>query len=372
MFVDALDECESTEDAHNLMDLLTNIGHCHDVGRLHLQVCISSRHYPNVGFTEPLQIIVESANERDITRYIQAKLQQIGDGTFPSDLSTEIMRRAEGMFLWAYLVLRQIRGAVRDREPITKIRSIIRAIPKYLGEVFQELIKSIADKDREQSNLLVTWVFHAKRPLSLSELAEAVGFKKEFVMYRDYTESDHLLQLEQMKTLLAKYTRGLVEVVEIQQPIYSWSGAQDLPTSRVQFIHETVREYLSLHGTLFLTEADEDWSRIGFVDHVLAMTCFNYIRAVCTGSEFTEKILAQPSPSQSPIYDHDTGYTFQKKLYNLHSKERPLIEYSIQYSFHHAELADSMGFAPSYLLESSIDPWWTSYASIFILYWTWV
>jgi hypothetical protein len=362
MFVDALDECESPSVARDLMDLLTSIDRCHDSGQPRLKICVSSRHYPNVGVAEPLQITVEETNQGDITQYINMTLRrlQIDPG---NDLSMEITSRSRGMFLWACLVLKRIREALEDGEPRKELKAMIYRTPPLLEEVFKELIDGISVDERERSSLILSWILFTKRPLSLSELDHALAFRTEYRTYLDYKNSDEFVRPEQLRRLLAKYSRGLVETVEIQE--WGSSVAETLPTFRVQFIHESVRQYMLSHLDVITSGLDAKWSNPGFVDDVLAQSCFNYVKAVCVESTVVDDIVRQLEARR-----FNPG-----QLCKGHTKDRPFLEYAIQFGFAHAKVADLSGLPPLYLFQSSTDgatgttSWWISFTSIFRLYW---
>jgi hypothetical protein len=362
MFVDALDECESPSAARDLMDLLTNIGRCHDSGQSRLKLCVSSRHYPNISVAEPLQITVEESNQDDITQYIKMTLQRL-QIDLGHDLSKEITSRSKGMFLWASLVLERIREAFEDGESRTELKAIIYRTPGRLKDVFKELIDSIPIDERERSNLILSWILFTKRPLSLSELDHALAFRTEYPTYLRYQRSDDFVRPEQMRRLLAKYTRGLVENVEIHE--WNSSVTKTLPTFRVQFIHESVREYMLSQPDIFTSGLDAKWSNPGFVDDVLARSCFNYIKAVCVESRVINDIVRQLEARR-----FDPG-----QLCKDHMKDRPFLEYAIQFGFEHAKVANINGFPPLYLFQPTTNgasdsaSWWVSFTLIFKQYW---
>ena len=377
IFVDALDECESASAARTLMDVLTNINHVDDSGQPRLKFCISSRHYPNVGVAEPLQIIVEKNNEVDIAQYIETTLQSfrkdLGD-----NIPREIASRAEGMFLWAYLVLKRIVEAIENGELLTKLYDIIRDTPKKLEEVLQELIDDIPIYEREQSNLLISWVLFAKRPLTLAELTHAWAFRTQYSTFLEFESSEDVVRPEQMRRLLAKYTRGLVEAVEIvyldfeidvefvePKKVTLATTENPVPTFRVQCIHESVRQHLLARRHVTSVDMDTKWSNSGFADHVLALSCFNYIKAVCAETQVVDGIVTQMRCQRFEV----------GQLYQHHTKERPFLEYAIQFGFDHAKAADIEGYFPLYLFRSTkgadttSPSWWMSFASIVKLYW---
>jgi hypothetical protein len=117
-----------------------------------------------------------------------------------------------------------------------------------------------------------------------------------------------------------------------------------------------------------LLHLDAKWSTSGFVDHVIARSCLNYIQAVCVESDVINDIVKRLETQR-----FDPG-----ALCKDHTKERPFLEYAIQFGFAHAKVADLNGFPRIYLFQSTITnatgkascvSWWTSFTSIFRQYW---
>ncbi|KAH7070789.1 heterokaryon incompatibility protein-domain-containing protein [Paraphoma chrysanthemicola] len=357
MFVDALDECESTDAAHDLMDLVTDIRHSCGPAASKIQICISSRHYPNVGVLEPLHIIVETTNKDDISKFVEASLQSATSHVPTHELAKEISSHSEGMFLWAHLVLRKIRVALRDMETLTELYDIIHSTPKLLEEVFQELIDGISGNERARSNYLLSWILFARRPLHLSELDQAWAFRTAHSTYTLYETSRDFIRPEQMRLLLVKYTRGLAEAVEVKG-LYQHTSTE--PLFRVQFIHESVRQYILSRRHVITAELEEDWVDPGYVDHYMAQSCFNYLKAVCVENHVVEDIATQ---LDRRIYNYGM-------LCRLETKDRPFLEYALEYGLEHARLAELKGYPPSYLYDTTDGThWWTAFTSLFMVYW---
>lgn len=356
MFVDSLDECESPTAARDLIDILRDlVSRCHS-NESQLRICISSRHYPNVCVNGSLQITVEESNQVDIIRYTNTVLRGLPIAP-DSGLSTEIACRANGMFLWASLMLKRIRDAVYDGESRKELRAIIKRTPQDLEDFFGTIIDTIPTDEREQSSLMFSWVLLARRPLRLAEFIQAPGFRKRYRKYRDYTTSD-VIRPEQMKRLLAKYTRGLIEAVHVQKRAKSLD-ASDLADLRVQFIHESVRQYVSSHPSMLGYGMEKKWSNPGFADDVLARTCFNYIKAVCIESRVTN-LAKQPDGQELAESSDDYREIFE---------DRAFLEYAIGFGFQHAKAADLAGRPPMHLFHDNLDAhdcnsWWFSFAFI--------
>ena len=369
LFVDALDECESASSARNLVELLTKSGHGTDSCRSSPRICVSSRHYPNVSGANPLQITVEDTNALNISTYTKnilrpllSDLDGLADINAMADfhaLARKIAARSNGIFLWAVLVLRQIREAVANGEPRKTLYNIIESVPRGLEELFQELMESTPVEQREQRDLIMMWIVFARRPLTLSELNQALAFRQEYPTYRDYERSAEYTRPDQMLRLLVNRTRGLVEVVATH--VLHLRMGERAQTSRVQFIHESVREYVLSQETLLAYKSTLKWSDSGFAHNAMASSCFNYIKTVHVEASLIE---VSTISSTSSAISHDSART-------RIADSLTFLEYAIEFGIEHAEAAEAGGPPQLPLFESVTDgkigtvPWWKSFVDIF-------
>ena len=329
IFLDALDECESATGAQDLVKYLTSLRQCHGSGPSRPRICISKRHYPNLGANELHKIKVEETNEMDIERYVHENLQGPA-ANFADGLSSKITSRSRGIFLWAHLVLEKIKTAINDGEPLTKLYAMVDRTPERIEELFQELMDSVPADEREERDLIITWILFARCTLQLSELNHALAFKVEHPSCVRYERSQDFIPLEQRKKLLTKYTRGLVEAVERNEDFH------------VQFIHESVREYLLSPQAVIQSGTGVIWSDPGLANDALARSCFNYIKAVCADAECVHGSVPKISGAN-----------------------QFLLDYGVINYFSLAEEAEKNGIAPQYLFDWSANDapdgvsWWT-------------
>jgi len=362
IFVDALDECGSVSDARDLMKTITGLGSDGSC-RSTIKICVSSRHYPNTGVAEPLRITVEQLNRNDISKYATNTLQRLKSElqhADAEDLAARITSRAEGIFLWALLVIQKIQVAVHDGESRRTIHKIIDLVPQRLEELFQELIDSTAAEHVEQRNLIILWTLFAKRPLTLSELNHALAFRQHYSTYSDYRMSEDFTRPEQTRRLLASCTRGLVEVVEAEE----WNVSEMVPTLRVQFIHESVRQYILGAQSTIGPASDLPWTDAGSAHNSMALSCFKYIKAVCVEEQVVVQIIEQ---SQARKYATE-------RLHTGHTQDRSFLDYAIEFGCAHAETAEATGYPQTHIFESmakdsrSSVAWWEPFTAMFRLY----
>lgn len=262
------------------------------------------------------------------------------------------------MFLWAILVIEKIRKALNDGEPRGRLKAIIDHTPPELEQVFKSLVSRISIGDRKRSKRILSWILFAKRPLSLAELYDALAFGNEgkYQTYSVYEASDEFIRPEQMRPLLAKYTRGLAEAAGGPR----WSSAE-----RMQFIHGSVRQYMRSGQGVFSSGSDMQWADLRIAKDFLARSCFSYIKAVCLELGVIESIVSR---LKEKAFD-------PRDLSEYHSKDRLFLEYTIQFGFAHAKTAKLQGIPPSYPFESRVNDytgaasWWGNSCSVLELYW---
>ena len=231
MYIDALDECEDSQVARmipffeELCDLVGNI-----------RICFSSRHYPHIDTTgAELTLEDEDGHKEDIQKYIKSNLRLGKRNQQTGLLQSEILEKSSGIFLWVVLVIK-ILTELSDKS-IRKMRERLQEIPTKLAKLF-EMILARDRKNHEQMKICLNWVLFAVRPLKPQELYSAIqlGLDKACSTYWDRNDID----IDSMKTFVKSCSKGLAEVTRNK-------------ACEVQFIHESVREFL-------LSEDGAQWS----------------------------------------------------------------------------------------------------------------
>lgn len=214
LFVDALDESGDNE-ARLLLkyfqDMAENVGS-------NLKICVSSRHYPLTSIVHDLEIVVENHNFDDITTYIQSELREsIGSGVKAEEVEKEMIDRSSNVFQWVFLVLPRVLDLCQYDSTLEALLLAIRAFPTELGQLYQDLISNVTEKDRILLHQLLRWVCFAVRPLSLLELRHAMAIDsvtgpistRALETSVDFKESN-----KGMKAWVINLSRGLLEVRE--------------------------------------------------------------------------------------------------------------------------------------------------------------
>ncbi|KAI9737303.1 MAG: hypothetical protein M1818_005836 [Claussenomyces sp. TS43310] len=256
LLIDALDECNDAE-AEEVIVFLEELSKIATLANVALNICLSSRHYPEISITKRLDLILDegAGHGKDIITYVRSKLK-ITDQT----LEEKLVQKADGIFMWVILVVEKLNRA-HDRGQVRAMREELQKVPKDLDELFwSTLSKDTADLDK--TILMLQWVLFAKVLLRPEELYFAVlaGTEPEEVGARDPRKDKE----EDIKRYITYVSRGLIEV-RVGDEV------------NVQFIHETVKDFLLRNKRLEKLDASLERHPIGLSHDRLKECCLSYI-----------------------------------------------------------------------------------------------
>jgi len=156
VFIDGLDEFRG--DHIDLLALIYRLSNSPN-----LKICVSSR--PWIDFlrafdTHPFKLRVQDLTRDDITLYVQDHLQSdihfqklqtqyTDDATL---LVTQIVSRAEGVFLWVYLIMRSLLRGLRNSDSIGDLHRRLSLMPSDLERYFELMLGNIEDVYRERTS----------------------------------------------------------------------------------------------------------------------------------------------------------------------------------------------------------------------------
>lgn len=332
--VDALDECDSTA-TQSVIRVFEDMARVSLSEGTDFNIFLSSRYWPQIKIQHCFVARVELENQGDIVRYIREHLdptQVEEDLEAVALLNTDIQNKAKGTFLWVVLIIRELLNANLAGATLGELRRIVQRVPWDLGKFYQHQLQSTEGEDREHMLRLLQLVFYAQRPLSPSELRHAVAFgSRAYTSYDEWSESSEYVRSdEHMEKRIREHSRGLVEIV-------GSSKADELPQhstrSRkitVQFIHQSVRDFLVADGFSFLRDGRQ---RTHDADgHELFKTaCLNYLKI----KDFSAIIVSLSVNGQFQGRNEDTEL----------GAKYPLLEYMVEYIFPHAAQAEQHGIS---------------------------
>jgi hypothetical protein len=194
------------------------------------------------------------------------------------------------------------------REPLRTDARLLQASTALPGRlaletIYTTKISSIAESNRDSATSLLSWIVHARRPLTVNELIAVVD--------TDSDGSDTILETgaDTIKRLLGGFA-GLLHISDaVTDRLDSTYHDQAQPT--VNLVHQSVREYLLDFGFGKLSRSSTPWDARD-AHAALADRCLLYMSHQNIGARTVESPRIRSSP---------------------------LLEYAVKYWVHHVERA---------------------------------
>jgi hypothetical protein len=310
-YIDALDEGDDEDGVRDMVEYLEEVTEtAHEQG-LRFSVCLASRHYPNISVSclEELNLDDHTGHFQDIETYVRKKTAN-RNTRIPEDVVADIKSRAAGVFLWVVLVVAEIKKHA-DHGNHHQLRSVLDAIPDGVEKLLDEIVGKAGSDGRLVAS--IQWASFALRPLTPEEFYAAVMLGIG-ALKRDPPEWNDRVDAVVIQNFILSASRGLLEIVTLDHDFRS--------SLRVQFIHESVREYF-LHGGLQKVDPTL-LGPIGIICHErLTRWCSEYFD-LTDCSNLARRL--RPT-------------TDRHEWWRLVSKRRPLLRYALDGVLRHADYA---------------------------------
>lgn len=248
LFIDGLDEYAG--DHAELVKIIRRMAASDNI-----KVCASSR--PWLDFYDAFggsqwKLYLQDFTQQDIRQFVQDnllddlrfnKLQQ-RNKVAADKLASEITKRASGVFLWVFLVVRSLLRGLRNEDDISDLQRRLRELPSDLQEYFDRMLVTIEDVYKERAARLFLTIVRAytafpvitfyfmdlgDEPLPI----EPLPFLREWPLV-DPIEAE---ALSMKKRQLIAQCKDLISITP--EP-----GAPILFSERVGFLHRTVVDFL--------------------------------------------------------------------------------------------------------------------------------
>lgn len=217
-FLDGLDECEGEH--HELVQMLTELDQPGTV-----KMCVSSRPW-NVfrkafGHSPESRLVLQDLTKNDMDLYIRDKLEEndqfrLLSATDPSAhlFTQEIRKRAQGVFLWVFLVVRSLVRGLTEDDDMAMLRERLQDIPEDLETYFRRIIESVEKVyDRYMARpLLLACTAMSALPLLSYVYVDADYRDSTFAMqaaHEPYTRENYLLMKKNVVSRISKWCRDL-------------------------------------------------------------------------------------------------------------------------------------------------------------------
>ncbi|KAF2032441.1 HET-domain-containing protein [Setomelanomma holmii] len=335
-FIDALDEC-AEEQVRDMIQFFERIGELAVSSRIQFQVCFSSRHYPHITIKNGLDLVLEGqeGHTQDITNYLESELK-IGHSKITQQIRSELQEKASGIFMWVVLVV-GILNKEHDRGRVHALQRRLQEIPGDLYELFRDILTRDSH-DRNELVLCIQWVLFAKQPLSPEQLYFAIlsGVEPDEVSMwnpRDITR-------DVIKRFILDSSKGLTEITTSK-------------LQKVQFIHESVRDFLLKEDGLSNIWPDLRSNLQGQSHERLKQCCLNYMSVDVFTVLKIPQSLPKASTPQAAVIRKVVDGAF------------PFLEYATGNVLYHANAAEAGGVSQEHFLASFLVPQWVRLDNLF-------
>jgi hypothetical protein len=171
-FVDGLDE--HSGDYEELIHWLCDITETSQ----NFKICLSSRPW-NVfqtafGVKNYSRLFMEHLTQHGIRLFVQHTLAEntlyrnfLSKVEECDDLVTEVVERANGGFLWVYLVVKLLLEGLKNEDKLSTLQRRLRILPTDLEEYFQHMLDNIEDVYQQQAAESFQYALSTPGPLTL-------------------------------------------------------------------------------------------------------------------------------------------------------------------------------------------------------------
>jgi len=168
--IDGLDECNGERDLVNFIMQAARTGK--------FRIFVTSRKTPDA-YDLPISPrnefyadkIDETTTNSDIELFLDQNAAQLALRD-ASSIYKQVLKKADGCFLWTRLVLRELRQALTR----TAMQDILDEVPSELSELYKRILGSILANARESGMIIAVmeWIACSTRALTISELLHAL------------------------------------------------------------------------------------------------------------------------------------------------------------------------------------------------------
>ncbi|OQE22518.1 hypothetical protein PENSTE_c010G08904 [Penicillium steckii] len=324
-FIDALDECDEQQ-VRDMIEYFEDLAERSTAKRVSFRICFSSRHYPYILTRWGTRLTLEHqpGHTEDLQAYIRGKLR-----TEDPEIVEEMLDKSVGVFMWVVLVVdilnrEYARGAM-------SLKRKLQDLPAGLSDLFKDILKRDTN-NMEELLLCFLWILCAERPLRPDEFYHAlwsgllqkglVDTKIPGALVQDTSDG-----LPRSYRYVISCSKGLAEVTRSDTP-------------SVQFIHESVRDFLIKDKGLY-----ELWPQLGLdwesPSHERLKECCNIYRNREDVLEFMSKLPPHSKPSNCMEA----------------SMRYPFVEYANQNALYHANAAAKVIPQGIFLASLEVTSW---------------
>jgi hypothetical protein len=273
--IDGLDEYEDLYD--ELLD--TVLGYQNNS---HIKTCLASR--PETAILAKLRgfptLRLQDLNWRDISKFVWDRLRPYEDA-LTEKLITQLIYRAEGVFLWAALVVKSMISGCLAGDDSATLLSRLNTTPRELVALFRQLLSSVEEVHQES---LCLCLFHLKFKevywRGYADLVRSVGLITASLPECQEVSSpeEFISACTRTSSQLVARWKGLVEIndtasARVLGPFITKLGiAPTWHDQRIVFVHRSAYDFFFSSGGSDL-ESHSPWLvRDSDTEHMARMT----------------------------------------------------------------------------------------------------
>ncbi|KAI0111200.1 hypothetical protein GGR51DRAFT_509331 [Nemania sp. FL0031] len=248
LFIDGLDEYDG--DHAQLVSVIRKIGNSKNI-----KICASSR--PWLSFSDAFEnsrwkLYLQDLTYGDIRRFIQDNLRdderfnklQQRNRWAADELISEITKRANGVFLWVFLVVRSILRGLGNEDAISDLQRRLRELPSDLQEYFDRMLSSIEEVYIKRVARLFLTMSYAQTTFPVitfyfMDFGDESFSSKPLPFLRTWPDVD-ASEAEALSTKKRQLIAQCRDLIYISPD----PGAPVLFAERVGFLHRTVVDFL--------------------------------------------------------------------------------------------------------------------------------
>ncbi|KAJ6133492.1 hypothetical protein N7471_008707 [Penicillium samsonianum] len=232
LIIDGLDELIERKGAIEFLQRLLCI---HDIT---FKVFVASR--PEVDLENAFEFysaieLTPSDIAGDMERYVRGRVNELRlQDREGEELVRELIRRADGMFLW---VVCQLDELSRVRTAISA--DLLRGLPKGLEQTFESILLKLDEDDRLLALDILRWLMYSRCPLSLEELVEAIAITPEMTTLADMQKGKlrRASDVFEICGSLISQSKVSEKLSLAHYSIYEWLSSSQLATGRSNQFH---------------------------------------------------------------------------------------------------------------------------------------
>ena len=255
LFIDDLDEFEGSKDL--ILELINRLSNSSFV-----KACVSSRplHMFEKAFKYSPGLRLQDLTHNSIQAYVQAKLSELPEVEMMeksykeqvSNIINKIVYRADGVFLWAVLVVKEVREGLQSEASMIELETMIASRPSELEALLLSMLNQIKQSYRQDAARFLQIALQARENLDLCGLhltSEQKDVSDAPLEYEKIPVQELVKECTKISIRLLSHTAGLLELTrqDPQDDLYSLpldDRQYLLCFQKISFIHRTAQDFL--------------------------------------------------------------------------------------------------------------------------------